>query len=126
MSRQAIETGNGKQKRSMLLPRILDDLRTTVGAAGRPRRRRLLLSVALNITTALFDAIGVGAVLPLVALLAIPDLFARYPMLAAWVPEHLQRDRAALVVAGAGLFALIYLLRAVSSLASATVVARLQ
>src|SRR5262249_30768119 len=113
-------------KGSMLLPRILDDLRTIVGAAGRPSQRLMLLSVALNIFTALFDAIGVGAVVPFIALLSIPDLFARYPVLAAWVPENLQHDRAALVVAGAGLFASIYLLRAASGLASATVVARLQ
>ncbi len=86
----------------------------------------MLLSGALNVTTAVFDAVGVGAVIPFVALLSIPDLFDRYPMLASWVPEYLQRDRAALVVAAAGAFALIYLLRAASSLASAMVLARLQ
>jgi ATP-binding cassette subfamily C protein len=86
----------------------------------------MLLSVALNIITACFDAIGVGAVVPFVALISMPDLFVRYPVLTDWVPQGLQHDRAALVVAAAGLFALIYLLRAASSLASAMVVARLQ
>jgi len=115
-----------KDKRPMLLPPLLNDLRTIISAAGKPSQRLMLLSVVLNIITACFDAIGVGAIVPFVALLSIPDLFVRYPILAAWVPESLQHDRAALVVAAAGLFALIYLLRAMSSLSSAMVLARLQ
>jgi ABC-type multidrug transport system fused ATPase/permease subunit len=110
----------------MRLSPLLDDLRTVISAAGKPSQRLMLLSVALNIITACFDAIGVGAVVPFVALISMPDLFVRYPVLSDWVPQGLQHDRAALVVAAAGLFALIYLLRAASSLASAMVVARLQ
>jgi ATP-binding cassette subfamily C protein len=105
---------------------LVNDLRTVVGAAGKPSQRLMLLSVVLNIATACFDAIGVGAVVPFIALLSVPDLFVHYPAFADWVPQSLQHDRATLVVAAAALFALIYLLRAATSLASAWTVARLQ
>ena len=107
-------------------PSFFRDLATVTRASGRDGQRLLVLTALNNVVTALLDAIGVGAIIPFVAVVSMPDLFQRYAWLASWVPQPLQENRAWLVFAGAGVFALIYCLRAAATLLGAYLQARMQ
>jgi len=107
-------------------PGFAKDLITVVKASGPEGRMLLILTAINNLFTAVLDAVGVGAIIPFMAVVTMPDLFVRYPVLRDWVPQAMQDSRAQLIFAGVGIFALIYCLRAIFTLVGAYMQARLQ
>ena len=105
---------------------LWSDLTTVARAGGPESRRYLIASGVLMVLTSVLDAIGVGAIIPFVALVSLPDLFVRYPGLREWLPQALQDNRSHLIFAGTAIFALIFALRAASTLAGAWLQAVLQ
>lgn len=105
---------------------LFRDFSTVIEAGGPEARKYLGYSAVMMAMTSVLDAIGVGAIIPFVALISLPDLFDRYLWLREWVPEPLQQSRTALIFVGVAVFALIYCLRAAATLASAWLQAELQ
>lgn len=84
------------------LRRVLDAL--------APRTRRLVwVTALLGFMTGLFEAVGVGAVVPLVLVLTEPQLAERYPAVARIVPAALLGDRSLLILTATALFAMLFL-----------------
>lgn len=95
-------------------------------ACGPEGKRLLWVTGITNVVMAILDAIGVGAIIPFVAVITLPNLFERYPALADWVPMAMQHDRPLLIFVGAATFAVIYLLRAGITLLGTFLQARLE
>lgn len=76
------------------------------------RQRRLILPVlAANMLVSLLEAVGVGVVLPLVAVLTAPSLLTRYPRIAQWIPAELLADRAELALVATTAFGLLFVFK---------------
>lgn len=76
------------------------------------RQRRLILPVLVcNLLVSLLEAVGVGVVLPLVAVLTTPSLLSRYPKVANWIPHDLLSDRAELALIATTAFGLLFVLK---------------
>jgi ABC-type multidrug transport system fused ATPase/permease subunit len=75
-----------------------------------PRTRHLVwITALLGFVTGLFEAVGVGAVVPLVVVLTEPQLAERYPAIARLVPAPLLADRQVLILVATALFAALFL-----------------
>jgi ABC-type multidrug transport system fused ATPase/permease subunit len=91
------------------LRRVLDAL--------APRTRRLVwVTALLGFLAGLFEAVGVGAVVPLVLVLTEPQLAERYPAVARLVPAPLLADRQWLVLAATAAFAALFLAKTLLAL----------
>jgi ABC-type multidrug transport system fused ATPase/permease subunit len=75
-----------------------------------PRTRTLVwVTALLGFLTGLLEAVGVGAVVPLVVVLTEPQLAERYPAIARALPAPLLADRPWLVLATTAAFAALFL-----------------
>lgn len=91
---------------------LYKELRTVITASGPQATRYVIITMVLMFLSAILDMIGVGAIIPFVAIVSRPDLFIEYSELALWLPKILVEDRTLLVLSGAGVFGCIYLVRA--------------
>jgi ABC-type multidrug transport system fused ATPase/permease subunit len=83
-----------------------------VFAALAPRTRHLVwITALLGFLTGLFEAVGVGAVVPLVVVLTEPQLAERYPAVARLLPAPLLADRQVLILVATALFAALFLFK---------------
>ncbi len=105
---------------------MIHELRVVISASGPEARRLVIITFVLMIVSAVLDMIGVGAIIPFVAVVSRSDLFIKYPQLALYLPQALIEDRSLLVLSGAALFGAIYLLRAGVMMLNAWYQAQLQ
>lgn len=87
------------------------DLHAVLAAIQPATRRGFWVVAALGLLIGLLEAAGVGAVVPLVVVMTEQDIAARFPAAAAWIPQSLVNNRQALVLVGAALFALVFLVK---------------
>jgi len=77
-----------------------------------PRTRHLVwITALLGFVTGLLEAVGVGAVVPLVVVLTEPQLAERWPAVARLVPAALLDDRPGLILAATSAFAALFLVK---------------
>lgn len=92
-------------------PAFRRDLQAALAAVPPRMRRMLWITAALGVFAGLLEAVGVGAVVPLVIVMTEPEIATRYPAVARFIPHALLENRPALILTGAGLFALLFLFK---------------
>ncbi|MGH8443580.1 MAG: hypothetical protein ACRETF_11860, partial [Nevskiaceae bacterium] len=86
-------------------------LRRVFDALAPQTRHLVWITALLGFVTGLLEAVGVGAVVPLVMVLTEPQLAERWPAVARLVPAPLLADRQWLILAATSAFAALFLVK---------------
>ena len=102
------------------------DLKAVLDTTSPRVRRLLVATTVLGFFAGLLEAVGVGAVAPLVVVMTEMDIAARFPQFAQLIPAAVLADRATLIVSAAAVFALVFVTKSALSLWATVLQARMR